>query len=176
MSKYCMSCGAANTDNASVCTRCGKRLPHGEATTVPMNQNAILGQLKKQVPHKGAKYGIGIAALCVVIIVLFVLMGNRGIEGTWKGEAKNRDRETDGRWLYTIKFNEDNAGYLIWETPDAKLKRRDYLIEWRKIDESKYVITCPETSDEVFIEPGSNEFVVESNFCAVEHNTVFHRE
>lgn len=118
----------------------------------------------------------GIAILCVVIIVTGCSMSNKGIEGTWKGEAKNRDRETDGRWLYTIKFNEDNAGYLIWETPDAKLKAKDYLIEWRKVDENKFVITCPETSDEIFIEPDGNEFVVESSFCAVEQNTVFHRE
>lgn len=116
----------------------------------------------------------GIAILCVTIIVIGCSIGDKGIVGTWKGEA-NRDSD-EGRWLYTIKFNEDNTGYLTWETPDAKLKKRDYLIEWSKVDENKFVITCSETSHEIFIEPDGNEFVIESSFCAVEHNTVFHRE
>lgn len=139
-----------------------------------MNQNAILGQLKKQVSHKGAKYGIGIAALCVVIIVIFVLMGNRGLVGTWEtDEIVNGDWHTQN----TIIFKKDNEAYITMKRLDMDYEEFCDL-EWRHVDGSKYMITGESRGRQIetTIEIGSNEFVMEQDIFTDKKNIVYHRK
>lgn len=172
MSKYCMSCGAANAENAGVCTRCGKRLPGGGIVPPPpvqTDQNGVWEKIQKLLSEKKTRYGIGIAVLCVVVLVVVISMGNKGIVGTW--EAKTGDN-----WILTFNFNKDNTGYLTWDVPDSQMKPREFLIEWRKMDGNRYMLSCQKLNEETFIDLGSNEFVINSGFCVEQNNVVYHRK
>lgn len=67
MSKYCMSCGAANADSANVCSRCGKPLkisPVNRENSARVNQN----NLKKN----NLKWIYAVVAIAVAFIGVFL--------------------------------------------------------------------------------------------------------
>lgn len=180
MSKYCMSCGAANSDAASVCTRCGKALS-GRGGTIPrQTNNSGLELVKKLMSEKRTRYGIGIAVLCVVIILVFVAMSNKGIVGTWESdEIISGDYHVSN----TIIFKKDNTGYITTKNLEGG-DEGTCSFQWSEIEDNKYLITC-ETENKYFsrelreitIEVGSNEFVIEPRFFSVdETNIVYHRK
>lgn len=160
MSKYCKSCGAANTDSANVCTRCGKMLPYGGGEVDPMEQKVISGKTKKLLSGKNTKYGIGIAIICVVLIVVFVSLSNRGIVGTWESDEYFSER-CNVRSIYT--FKNDHTGYARIR-PDYDGKG-DYYYRWERVGDGKYTITWDynNISQEITMEPGNKEFVLEGS-------------
>lgn len=180
MSKYCKSCGAANSDAASVCTRCGKALPGGGRTIPRQTYGTGSDLIKKFVSEKRTKYGIGIAVLCVVIILIFVTMSNRGIVGTWESdEIISGDYHVSN----TIIFKKDNTGYITTKNLNGG-GEGTCSFQWSEIEDDRYLITC-ETENKYFsrelqeitIEAGSNEFVIEPQFFSVdETNIVYHRK
>lgn len=180
MSKYCKSCGAANVDAANVCTRCGKMLPYGGEKVTPMKKNAISETIKKPKVEKRTKYGIGIAVLCIVIIVIFVSMSNRGIVGTWESdEIVSGDYHVRN----TIIFKKDNTGYITTKNlKDDDEGARSF--QWTEMGDGRYMISCVTEGElfnremeEVMIELGSNEFVIEPIFFSVDQtNIVYHRK
>lgn len=66
MSKYCMSCGAANANTANVCTRCGRNL-----------EETLKGPIPRDDPERQVKQGSGLLPLKYQIgsIAMFVCAG-----------------------------------------------------------------------------------------------------
>lgn len=174
MSKYCKICGAANSDVAKVCTRCGNMLPHEGGKTVQREQKTSSERINKLMSQKKTKYGIGIAVLCVVIIVIFVSMSNKGIVGTWESdEIVSGDYHVRN----TIIFKEDNIGYITTKNLNDDYESTSSF-QWAEVGDGKYMMTNGKHEmSEVTIELGSNEFVIEPIFFSVdETNVVYHRK
>lgn len=77
MSKYCMSCGAANSNAANVCTRCGETLGGMSTEEIPAGGGGMSWQQIK--PESGTlplKYRIGGIAMfvCAGITVLMMII------------------------------------------------------------------------------------------------------
>lgn len=157
MSKYCKICGAANSDVAKVCTRCGNMLPHEGGKTVQREQKTSSERINKLMSQKKTKYGIGIAVLCVVIIVIFVSMSNKGIVGTWESDEYFSER-CNVRSIIT--FNKDNTAYG-YVRPDYDEIGTSYW-RWEEVEGEKYRIIDNDTNSsiEVSIESGNKEFVL----------------
>ena len=66
MAKFCISCGAANSDSANMCNRCGKMLPQKE---IEWKQSPSVGTAKKHwvVPT------MVIAGVILIIGICFLL-------------------------------------------------------------------------------------------------------
>lgn len=88
MSKYCISCGAANADAANVCTRCGKALAGGMSSGGMPSGGMFSGSGYMQRPSQRwqrngilpLKYQIGAIAMFVfagiVVIQMIMLLAN----------------------------------------------------------------------------------------------------
>lgn len=172
MSKYCISCGAANAENAGVCTRCGKRLPGGRIVpptppTPPVrtDQNGVWEKIQKLLSEKKTRYGIGIAVLCVVVLVVVISVMNRGgIVGTWQTDEYYSER-TMVRDI--MVFKRDNTGYIIMQ-PDYEGWGSTNFI-WEEVGNGTYRISSEGTgSQEIKLNPDTDEITI--------GNKVFHRK
>ena len=69
MSKFCMSCGAANVDNANVCNRCHKPLASGPVPAYQGGSTGFPQHRQHQKSGMGKLMVIGIIAVLVVVAI-----------------------------------------------------------------------------------------------------------
>ncbi len=80
MSKICTACGAINTDNATICSRCTRPLPvQGNRPIENRHINVSCNPIKvKVLPVVGA-----VALLCVLVLVVIALIKGSAPSETW---------------------------------------------------------------------------------------------
>ena len=84
--KFCPNCGQQNQDDARFCVSCGSKMEVTQAPeTEPVNtestaavahaQSAGSEKTQMNIPPAAGKAGIGIAALIVLLVVIFKVAG-----------------------------------------------------------------------------------------------------
>lgn len=97
MSKFCVSCGAVNSDAANVCSRCGKQLEGSWETPNSNDGGSTIRQKYSPKSSSLLKWVVGIVSIVIILcVVLVMLFGGNKLRGTWKGGKDGGETITFG--------------------------------------------------------------------------------